>query len=130
MPDREGERLIGQQVGHHGATDQRHTGQVRRECRGIQQMPRVQETGEEHDARPGQAAGDVADSRELGRTAEHDDAHRQHFDRGEAGFPGREAVDEPEADRRDGDARGIDEHASATCGECLSGRAGPASGGS
>ena len=80
-------------------------------------MARVEEEGQEHDGRPGEAARHVADRRELRRAPEDDQAHRDDLDRREPGFASGQAVDEPEPDRRDGDPERVHEESSSTLGE-------------
>ena len=48
----------------------RHVAQPRGERRGVEQVPRVEQAGQEHDARPRQPARDVADRGELGGPGE------------------------------------------------------------
>ena len=87
VPDREGERLVGQQMGHHGAAPERHATEPWRERCRIQQVARVEQEGEQDDSRPGEAGRDVPDGRELCGAGEDDRAHRHRLDRGEARLP-------------------------------------------
>ena len=101
---RERVRLVGEEVRHEGASGDRDAPQPRRERGRVQQVPGVEQRGQEQDPGPGEARRDVADRGELGGPREHDDAHRHRLDEGEAGFAGGQPVDEPEADGRDRDA--------------------------
>ena len=66
-----------------------------------------------------QAARHVADGRELRGPGVDDEAHRHGLDRREAGLACRQAIDEPEPDRPDGESEGIDDELAATCSEFL-----------
>ncbi len=74
-----------------------------RERRRVEQVARVEQRGQQDDPGPRQAARHVADGRELRGPGEDDGAHRHRLDRREAGLARGQAVDEPEADRRDRD---------------------------
>jgi hypothetical protein len=104
VADRQRERLVGQDVRHDGALRAWPVGEVGRQRRGVEDVPRVEERREDDDPDPREAARDVPDGGELRGAREDDDAHRARLERREAGRSGGEAVDEPEAGRACDDA--------------------------
>ena len=95
------EGLVGQDVGHRRALDAAPTRQPwRQRCR-VQDVPCVEEGGQQQDGRPRDASGDQADGGELGRSGQHEGAHRQHLDQRVVRGPGGQPVDQAEGDGRD-----------------------------
>ncbi len=103
VADRQRERLVGQDVGHHRPAPGGNVAKPRRQRRRVEQMPGVEQRREDEDPGPGKTTRHVADRRELRRPGEHDRAHRHGLDDRETGRTGGQAVDEPEADRGDRD---------------------------
>ena len=68
---RQGERLVGEDVGHRRSLGQRDVADARGQRRAVQEVAKVQEEREDDDREPREAGGDVADGGELGRPREY-----------------------------------------------------------
>jgi hypothetical protein len=101
--DRQREGLVGQEVGHDRPPPESHLAQPRRQGGGVEQVPGVEQRGQEDDPGPRQPARDVADGRKLGRSREDDRAHGHRLDHGEARLASGEPIDEAEARGRHAD---------------------------
>ena len=122
MGNRQGERLVRQDVRHQRAAGRGHVAQPRREGRRIEEVAGVDERRQQDDRGPGEAAGDVADGGELGRAGEDDDAHRDGFDGRQAGALSGQPVDEAEGEGGDRDPDAVDDEPAARLCELARGQ--------
>ena len=100
VSQRQGECLIGQDMGHGGSFQAPSTAEPRCQRSRIQKVPGVEKCGQEHDGGPAGAVRDQAHGGELCGASQNEHAHRGRFDERESCLTGSEAINEPEAHAR------------------------------